>query len=68
MTSERWGEMFKGDSADTCAEKFPLVSMVGRADTSSVHRQGARIPIGASGNLLIKVLFGADYIIEEWLD
>ena len=43
--------MFKGDSADTCAEKFPLVSMGGRADTSSVHRRGARTPIGASGNL-----------------
>jgi hypothetical protein len=50
MTSERLGEMFKGDSADMCAGKFPLVSMWGRADTSSVRRWGARTPIGASGN------------------
>ena len=45
MTSERSGEMFKGDE-----EKFPLVSMGGRADPSSVRTQGARTPIGASGN------------------
>ena len=47
MTSERLVEMFKGDSADICAGKFPLVSMGGRADTSSVRRRGARTPIGA---------------------
>ena len=51
MTSERLGEMFKGDSADMCAGKFPLVLMGGRADPSSVRIQGARTPIGASGNL-----------------
>ena len=50
MTSERLGEMFKGDSADMCAGKFPLVSMGGRADTSSMHRRGARTPIGVRGN------------------
>ena len=27
MTSEGLGEMFEGDSADTCAGKFPLMSM-----------------------------------------
>jgi hypothetical protein len=32
MTSEGLGEMFEGDSADTCAEKFPLVSMGGRTN------------------------------------
>ena len=30
MTSEGLGEMFEGDSADTCARKFPLVLMGGR--------------------------------------
>ena len=40
MTSEGLGEMFEGDSADTCAGKFPLVSMGGertvkRAQTGS---------------------------------
>ena len=29
MTSEGLGEVFEGDSADMCAEKFPLVSMGG---------------------------------------
>ena len=38
MTSEGLGEMFEGDSADTCGEKFPLTSMgaerwVSRAQT-----------------------------------
>ena len=32
MTSEGLGEMFEGDSADTCAEKIPLVPMGGWAD------------------------------------
>ena len=31
MTLEGLGEVFKGDSADTCAGKFLLVSMGGRA-------------------------------------
>ena len=40
MTSEGLGEMFEGDSADTCVRKFPLVSMgdertVKRAQTVS---------------------------------
>jgi hypothetical protein len=30
MTSEGLGEMFEGDSKDTCAGKFPLMLMVGR--------------------------------------
>jgi hypothetical protein len=31
MTSKRLGEMFKGDSADMCARKFPLVSVGGES-------------------------------------
>ena len=49
MTSEVLGEMFEGDSADTCAEKFPLVSMGGRAEGLACADPGARTPIGASG-------------------
>ena len=38
MTSKGFGEMFEGDSADTCVGKFPLISMgperrVSRAQT-----------------------------------
>ena len=58
MTSEGLGEMFKGDSADMCAGKFPLVSMVDRAEGLACAESGARTPIGISGNskyvLLIK--------------
>ena len=50
MTSEGLGEMFEGDSADTCAGKFPLVSMGGRAEGLACADPGARTPIGASGN------------------
>ena len=51
MTSEGLGEMFEGDSADMCAGKFPLVSMVGRAEGLACVDPRARTPIGARGNL-----------------
>ena len=40
----------EGHSADTGAGKFPLVSMVGRAEGLACIDPGARTPIGASGN------------------
>ena len=49
MTSEGLGEMFEGDSADTCAGKFPIVSMGGQAEGLACVDPGARNPIGASG-------------------
>ena len=57
MTSEGLGEMFEGDSADTCAEKCPLVSMGGRAEGQACADPGARTPIGASGNFSMNSLF-----------
>ena len=51
MTSKGLGEMFEGDFADTCAVKFPLVSMGGRAGGLACTDPGARTPFGASGNL-----------------
>ena len=53
MSSEGLGEMFQGDSADRCAEKFPLVSMGVRAECPACADTGARTPIGASGNFHI---------------
>jgi hypothetical protein len=50
MTSEGLGEMFEGDSAGTCAGKFPLVSMGGRVEGLACAEPGARTPIGASRN------------------
>jgi hypothetical protein len=32
MSLKGLGEVFRGDYADTCARKFPLVSMGGRAN------------------------------------
>ena len=49
MTSEGLGEMFEGDSADTCAEQFPLVSIGGQAEGLACADPGARTPIGVSG-------------------
>ena len=49
MTSEGLGEMFEGDSADTCGGKFPLMSMGGQAEGLVCADPGARTPIGASG-------------------
>jgi hypothetical protein len=48
MTSEGLGEMFEGDSADTCAGKFLLVSMGGKAEGLACADPGARTLIGAS--------------------
>ena len=55
MTSEGLGEMFEGDSAHTCAGKFPLVSMGGRACGQACADPVARTPIGASGNFVLVV-------------
>ena len=59
MTSEGLGEMFEGDSADMCAEKFPLVLMGGRAEGLACADPGARTPIGASG--LYKAVASKDF-------
>ena len=56
MTSEGLGEMFEGDSADTCAGKFPPVSMGGQAEGLACADPGARTPIGASRNFLVVLL------------
>ena len=47
MTSEGLGEMFEGDSADTLAGKFPLVSMGGRAEGLACADPVARPVVGA---------------------
>ena len=57
MTFEGMGEMFEGDSADTCAGKFPLVSMGGRAEGCACEDPEARTPIGASGNFKNLLVF-----------
>ena len=51
MTSEGLGEMFEGDSVDTCTGKFPLVSMGGRADRQ-VCADGERGPPSARAEVL----------------
>ena len=42
MTSDGFGEMFEGASADRCAGKFPLISMGGRAEGLECADPGAR--------------------------
>ena len=42
-------ENFEGDSAETCAGKFPLMSMGGWAEGLACADPGARTPIGVSG-------------------
>ena len=49
MTSEGLGEKFEGDSEDTLAGKFPLVSMEGQAESLACADPVGRTPIGASG-------------------
>ena len=54
MTSEGLGEMFEGDSADTCTGKFPLVLMGGRAEGLACTDPVARTPLALAefGNLI----------------
>ena len=52
MTSEGLGEMFEGDSADTCGEKFPLTSMGGPSCGSRVLRPGSEDPHRRERNFL----------------
>ena len=50
--------MLSGDSADTCTEKFLLMSMGGRADGLACFDPGVRTLIGLSGIfLLLSFLF-----------
>jgi hypothetical protein len=65
MTSEGSGEMFKGDSADTCAEKCPLMSIGGQAEGLACADLGERTPIGVSGNWYC-VHFGG-LLANDWL-
>ena len=62
MTSEGLGEMFEGDSADTCAGKFPFVSSGGRAEGLACADLGARTPIGAS-EILFFIFISNKYFI-----
>jgi hypothetical protein len=41
--------MFEGDSADTCAGKFPLMLMGGRAEGQACADPVGRTTIGVSG-------------------
>ena len=52
MTSEGLGEVFKGDFADMCAGKFPLVSMGGRANGQACA-DGEREPPSARPEIYI---------------
>ena len=53
MTSEGFGEMFEGDSADMCAKNVSLVSMWGGVECLACADPVVRTPIGASGNCYI---------------
>ena len=50
MTSEGLGDIFEGDSADTCGGKFLLMLMGGRAEGLACADPGARTSIGVSRN------------------
>jgi hypothetical protein len=56
MTLEGLGEVFKGDSADRCAGKFPLVSMGERANGQACA-DGERGPPSARAEFYIFLLY-----------
>ena len=65
MTYEGSGEMFEGDSADTCAGKCLLMLMGGQVEGLECADPGARTPIGVSGNYLCFGLLVPDGSIQQ---
>ena len=63
MTLEGLGEVFKGDSADTCAGKFPLVSMGGQQRVSRAQTR-ERGPLSALVEIYLSVL-GKDVLPKK---
>ena len=63
MTSEGFGEMFEGDSADTLTGKFPLVSMGGRAEGLACAEMGARNP-PACAEISYVLYYGSLFLAE----
>jgi hypothetical protein len=55
MTSEGLREVFKGDSADKCTGKFPLVSMGGQANGQACA-DGERGPPSARAKFFVEDL------------
>ena len=66
MTSEGLGEMFEGDSADTCSEKYLLVSM-GPSRGSSVRRPVSEDPPSVVAEISFKAKIKTCRIINEIL-
>ena len=54
LTSEKLGDMFEGDFANTCGNKFPLLSMGGQARCEASADLRVMTPIGVSRNYSMK--------------
>ena len=50
-------EMFEGDSADKCGEKFLLMSMGGASGGSGLHKPGSEDPHQSEQKFSIKFLY-----------
>jgi hypothetical protein len=61
MTWEGMGEVFKGDSADTCAVKFPLMSTGGRANGQACS-DGERGPPSARAEIYLRTVTSNPYV------
>ena len=73
MTSEGLGEMFEGDSAETCAGKFSLMSMVAERRVSRAqtrergpHRRERKFLYVPPFLKKISVLEKEDYFLAEY--
>ena len=54
MTSEGLGEMFEGDSADTCANKNSLMLIRARVEGLACADPGGKTPISLSGRSSVR--------------
>jgi hypothetical protein len=70
MTADELVEMFEGDSADMCSEKFLLILMEGRVELLACTDPGARTPIGMRGNkhsVSVSLSFSTITLVSVWV-
>ena len=69
MTLEGLGEVFKGDSADMCTGKFPLVSMGGRANGQACA-DSERGPPSARAEIVkqLSLMLGKKFLCKDVLN
>ena len=60
------GEMFESNFAETCAEKYPIMSMGACEEGLACADPVARTPIGVSGNGQLLCMLGSKSVSNDY--